>query len=76
MGNPFDWNLEVSESVESFFHKVCRDSAGIKLKEVLKTGGFNAWWVLAFWFQGRSTNDSMSLVTMIMNLPDSEALVT
>ena len=31
--------------------------------------GFNAWGVLAFWFQARSTNDSMSLLTMIMN-PD------
>ena len=29
----------------------------------------NAWRVLAFWFQARSTNDSMSLMTMIMS-PD------
>ena len=35
----------------------------------MKTAGFNAWRVLAFWFQARSTNDSMSLLTMIMN-PD------
>ena len=36
---------------------------------MLKIDGFNAWRVLAFWFQARSTNDSMSLLTMIMN-PD------
>ena len=35
----------------------------------MKTDGFNAWRVLAFWFQARSTNDSMSLLNMIMN-PD------
>ena len=34
---------------------------------MLKTEGFNAWRWLAFWFQARSTNDSMSLLTMIMN---------
>ena len=50
-------------------HKVCKGSAGVKLKAVLKVDGFNAWSVLAFWFQARSTNDSMSLLTMIMN-PD------
>ena len=50
-------------------HKVCKGSAGVKLKAVVKTDGFNAWRVLAFWFQARSTNDSMSLLTMIMN-PD------
>ena len=32
-------------------HKVCRGSAGVKLKAVLKIDGFNAWRVLAFWFQ-------------------------
>ena len=50
-------------------HKVCKGNAGVKLKAVLKIDGFNAWRVLAFWFQARSTNDSMSLLTMIMN-PD------
>ena len=69
-GNPFDWNLkEVSEALGPLLHKVCKGSAGVKLKAVLKTDGFNAWRVLAFWFQARSTNDSMSLLTMIMN-PD------
>ena len=48
--------------------KVCKGSAGVKLKSVSKIDGFNAWRVLAFWFQARSTNDSMSLLTMIMNL--------
>ena len=48
---------------------MCRGSAGVKLNAVLKTDGFNAWRVLAFWFQARSTKDSMSLLTMIMN-PD------
>ena len=69
-GNPFEWNLkEVSEALGPLLHKVCRGSAGVKLKAVLKIDGFNAWRVLAFWFQARSTNDSMSLLTMIMN-PD------
>ena len=58
-GHPFDWNLnEVSEA----------PSAGVKLKAVLKTDGFNAWRV-AFWFQARSTNVSVSLLSMIRN-PD------
>ena len=69
-GNPFDWNLkEVSEALGPRLHKVCKGSAGVKLKVVLKIDGLNAWRVLAFWFQARSTNDSMSLLTMIMN-PD------
>ena len=69
-GNPFDWNLkEVSEALGPLLHKVCKGSAGVKLKSVSKIDGFNAWRVLAFWFQARSTNDSMSLLTMIMN-PD------
>ena len=69
-GNPFDWNLmEVSEALGPLLHKVWRGSAGVKLKAVLKIDGFNAWRLLAFWFQARSTNDSMSLLTMIMN-PD------
>ena len=66
-GNPFDWNLkEVSEALGPLLHKVCRGSAGVKLKAVLKIDGFNAWGVLAFWFQARSTNDSTSRLTMIM----------
>ena len=66
-GHPFDWNLkEVSEALGSHLHKVCRGSAGVKLKALLKTDGFNAWRVLAFWFQATSTNDSVSLLT-IMN---------
>ena len=69
-GNPFDWNLKaLSEALGPILHKVCRGSAGVKLKAVLKTDGFNDWRVLAFWFQTRSTNDSISLLTMIMN-PD------
>ena len=69
-GNPFDWNLkEVSEVLGYLLHKVSGCSARVKLKAVVKTHGFNAWRVLAFWFQARSTNDSMSLLTMIMN-PD------
>ena len=68
-GNPFDWNLkEVSEAHGPLLHEVCRGSAGVKLKAVLKIDGLNAWRVLAFWFQARSTNDSMSLLTVIMNL--------
>ena len=67
-GNPFEWNLKVvSEALGPLLHKVCKGSAGVKLKAALKTDGFNAWRVLAFWFQARSTNDSMSLLTMIMN---------
>ena len=69
-GKPLDWNLrEVSEALGHLLHKVCRGSAGAKLKTVLKMDGFNAWRLLAFWFQARSTDDSMSLLTMIMN-PD------
>ena len=69
-GNPFDWNLkELSEALGPLLHKVCKGSAGVKLKAVLKIDGFNARRVLAFWFQARSTNDSVSLLTMIMN-PD------
>ena len=68
-GNPFVWNLKVSEALGRLLHKVCRGSAGVKHKSVLKTDEFNAWLVLAFWFQARSTNDSVSLLTMIMN-PD------
>ena len=41
---------------------------------MMKTDGFNAWRVLAFWFQARSTNDSMSLLTMIMNPDRAEDL--
>ena len=67
--NPYDdWNLkEVSEVLGPLLHKVCSGSAGVKLEEVLKTDGVNAWRVLAFWFQASSTNDSMSLLTMIMD---------
>ena len=69
-GNPFDWNpKEVSEALGPLLHKVCKGSAGVKLKSVSKIDGFNAWRMLAFWFQARSTNDSMSQLTMIMN-PD------
>ena len=69
-GNPFDWNLkEVLEALGTLLHKVCKGSAGVKLKSVSKIEGFNAWRVLTFWFQARSTNDSMSLLTMIKN-PD------
>ena len=57
-GNPFNWNVkEVSKALGPLLHKVCKGSAGVKLKAVVKTG-FNAWRVLAFWFQARSTNDS------------------
>ena len=59
----------VSQALGPLLHKVCKGSAGVKLKAVLKVDGFNAWRVLAFWFQARSTNDSMSLETMIMG-PD------
>ena len=70
LGNPFKWNLrEVSEALGPLLHQVCRGGAGVKLKAVLKIDGFNAWRVLAFRFQARSTNDSMSLLTMTMN-PD------
>ena len=69
-GNSFDWNLkDVSEALGPLLHKVCKGSAGVKLKAVVKTVRFSPWRVLAFWFQARSTNDSMSLLTMIMN-PD------
>ena len=48
-GNPFDWNLkEVSEAPGPLLHKVCRGSAGVKLKAVSKIDGFNAWRVSAF----------------------------
>ena len=57
----------LSEALGPFPHKVCRGSAGVKLKAVLKNDGFNAWRVLAFWFQARSTHDSMLQLTMIMN---------
>ena len=68
--NPLDWNLkEVSEALEPLLHKVCEGSTGVKLKAVLKIDGFNAWRLLVFLFQARSTNNSMSLLTMIMN-PD------
>ena len=59
----------MSEALGPFLHKVCNGSVGVKLKSVLKTDGFNAWRVFAFWCQARSTNDSMSLLAMIMN-PD------
>ena len=69
-GNPFDWNLKgVSEALGPLLHKVCRGSAGVKLKSVLKIDGLNRWRVLAFWFQARSANDSMSPLTLIVN-PD------
>ena len=69
-GNPFNWNLkEVSEALGRILHKVCRGSAGVQLKAALKTDMFNARRVLALWFQARSTHDSVSLLTMIMN-PD------
>ena len=48
-GNPFDWNL--SEALGPLLHKVCKGSAGVKVKAVLGIDGFNAWRVLAFWFQ-------------------------
>ena len=65
--NPFDWNLkEVPEALGPLLHEVCRGTDGVKLKAVRKIDGFNAWRVLAFWFQARSTNDSMSLLTMIL----------
>ena len=69
-GNPFDGNLkEVSAALGQLPQKVCKGSAGVELKAVLQTNGFNAWRVLALCFQARSTNDSMSLLAMIMN-PD------
>ena len=43
-GNPFDCNLqEVSEALGPLLHKVCKGSAGVKLKAVMKNDGFNAW---------------------------------
>ena len=43
-GNPFDLNLkEVSEALGPLSDKVCKGSAGVKLKAVVKTDGFNAW---------------------------------
>ena len=60
----------MSEALGPVLLKVCKGSARVKLKAVLKTDGFNAWRVWAFWFQARSTNDSMSLLTVIMN-PDT-----
>ena len=61
-GNRFHWNLkEVSGAQGPLLHKLCRGSAGVMLKAVMKTDGFNAWRVLAFWFQARSTNGSMLL---------------
>ena len=68
-GKPFDLK-EVSEALGPLLHKVCRGSSGVKLKAVLKTDGFNAWRVLAFWFRAIYTNDSTLRLTMIMN-PDS-----
>ena len=39
-GNPFDWNLkEVSKALGPLLHKVCRGSAGVKFKAVLKIDG-------------------------------------
>ena len=68
-GNPFDWNLkEVSEALGPLLHKVPKAVQESRSKQ-LKIDGLNAWRVLAFWLQARSTNDSMSLLTMIMN-PD------
>ena len=69
-GNPFDWNQKVvTEALGPLLHKVCKGSAGVKPKAVLKIDGPNAWRVLAFSFQARCTNDCTSLLTMIMN-PD------
>ena len=45
---------------------VCKIIAGIKLKAAPKTG-LNAWRVLAYLLLTTSTNDSLSLLTMIMN---------
>ena len=68
-GNLFDWNLkEVSEALGPLLHKVPKAAQESRSKQ-LKIDGLNAWRVLAFWLQARSTNDSMSLLTMIMN-PD------
>ena len=67
-GNPFDWNLkDVSEALGQLLHEVRRGCAGVKLNAVFNIDGVDAWRVLAFWFQARFTNDSMSLLTMIMN---------
>ena len=68
-GNPFDELEGGVRGARTFLHRVSKGSAGVKLKAVLKIDGRNVWSVLAFWFQARSTNDSMSLLTMIMN-PD------
>ena len=44
MGILSTWNLkEVSEALGPLLHKVCKGSAGVKLKAVLKTDGLNAW---------------------------------
>ena len=68
-GNPFDWNLkEVSEALGPLLHKVPKAAQESRSKQ-LKIDGLNAWRVLAFSLQARSTNDSMPLLTMIMN-PD------
>ena len=48
--------------------------AAVKLKAVMETDGFNAWRVLAFLFQARSTIESMSLLTMIMILDRAKDL--
>ena len=60
--------LELGGGLGGAWTNVCRSSARIKLKAVLKTDGFN-WRVLVIWFQARSTIDSVSLLTMILN-PD------
>ena len=70
--NPYDWHLkEVSEAPGPLLHKVCRGSEGVKLKAVLKTDGFIAWRVLAFWFQASSM---ALLTTMIMSPQRAEDL--
>ena len=76
-GNPFNWKLkEVSEALGPLLHKVCKGSAGVKFKAVVKTDGFNAWRLLAVWFQAKFTTDSVSLLTMIMNPDTANVSVT
>ena len=70
--NPYEWHVkEVSKAPGPLLHKVCRGSEGVKLKAVLKTDGFNAWRVLAFWFQASSM---ALLTTMIMSPQRAEDL--
>ena len=76
-GNPFYWNLkEVQRRLDLLCTKCAKVVQESSSRQFVKPMGSTLGGGLTFWFQARSANDSMSLLTMIMNLTVRRTSVT